>query len=99
MADHLVVDETLDDTNRDLKTIHQEFSLAKDRADQTNRIWGQDDLTWAMGEFVNNWYVHRDKINERLGKLSERVDQACQTWTDAEKQLADSIQVDEVSNA
>jgi hypothetical protein len=99
MAGDLVVDETLDSTNRDLKTIHQEFSQAKDRADKTNRIWGQADLTWAMGEFVNNWYVHRDKINGRLGKLSERVDAACNTWTEADKQLADALHVDGAANA
>lgn len=98
MAD-LVVDETLDSTNRDLKTIHEEFTKAKDRADSTNRIWGQADLTWAMGEFVNNWYVHRDKITKRLEKLSERVDQACQTWSDADKQLADAVRVEESGNA
>ena len=99
MAEDLVVDETLDSTNRDLKTIHEEFTKAKDRADSTNRIWGQADLTWAMGEFVNNWYVHRDKITKRLGDLSVKVDQACAAWTDTEKQLSQSLQVEDSTHA
>lgn len=94
MASDLIVDATLDDTNRDLKAIREEFSTAKENADRNSGIWGQSDLASAMNEFVDNWFVHRDKINDRLGKLSERVDQACAAWGEAEKQLASSLQVD-----
>lgn len=93
MASDLIVDATLDDTNRDLKSIRDAFTQAKDNANQNERIWGQSDLTHAMKEFVDNWYVHRDKILGRLGKLSDRVDAACATWADADKQLAESLEV------
>lgn len=91
----LIVDATLDDTNRDLKRIKDEFENASKRADQTARIWGQRDVERAMDEFADNWRVHRDDILEGLGKLSERVEQACATWSDADKQLASSLETTE----
>jgi hypothetical protein len=91
----LIVDASLDDINRDLKAIHDEFTNAKHSAEENNGIWGQRDLSQAMDAFANNWYVHRDAINERLGKLSERVDQACNTWNDADKQLTQSLETED----
>jgi hypothetical protein len=93
----LIVDASLDDTNRDLKAIHDEFNNAQKNADENSGIWGQADLASAMNQFANDWYVHRDAINDRLGKLSDRVDKACSTWNDADKQLAESLQTDDGS--
>ena len=98
MAD-LIVDATLDDTNRDLKAIHDEFTSTKENTERNARIWGQQDLVAAMTEFVNNWYVHRDKLTQKLGKLSERVDQSCAAWGEAEKQLTASLQVEDTHHA
>lgn len=90
---NLIVDDTLDDTNRDLKSIRDEFTNAARNADDKAAIWGQRDVSRAMDEFADNWRVHRDKILERLGKFSDRVEEACNTWSDADKQLADSIEM------
>ncbi len=88
----LIVDASLDDINRDLKAIRDEFANAGKNADANAGIWGQADLARAMDAFADNWYVHREAINDRLGKLSDRVEKACEAWTDAEKQLAASLQ-------
>lgn len=93
MAD-LRVDASLDDTNRDLKSILDEFKNTQKNAQEDKGIWGQSDLAKAMSSFADNWYVHRDALQSRLSKLSDRVDKACSTWSDAEKQLADSLKVD-----
>ena len=90
----LIVDASLDDTNRDLKAIHDEFDHIQSEADENADIWGQSDLASAMGDFAHDWYVHRDAINDRLGKLSDRVDKACSAWSDADKQLAASLETD-----
>jgi flagellar biosynthesis chaperone FliJ len=90
----LIVDASLDDTNRDLKAILDEFNNCQKNAKEDKGIWGQSDVASAMNSFANNWYVHRDAIQSRLSKLSDRVDKACSTWSDADKQLADSLQVD-----
>lgn len=94
----LIVDATLDDTDRDLKAITDEFTNAGKRADETAAIWGQRDVSRAMDEFADNWRVHRDEILERLGSLSKRVEQACVTWSDADKQLASSLETSEESH-
>lgn len=87
----LIVDATLDDTNAHLKAIHDEFTSAGDTAKEDAHIWGQDDLHTAMRDFADNWWVHRKKIDGRLKKLSDQVDQCCRAWTDSDKQLADSL--------
>jgi len=91
----LIVDASLDDINRDLKAIHDEFKNAQHITDENKGIWGQADLAHAMGDFTHNWYVHREAINDRLGKLSDRVDKAASTWSEAEKQLAASLETRE----
>jgi hypothetical protein len=90
MAD-LTVDTGLDDVNTALKSISDEFDNAQANADAGDSVWGQRDVAKAMHDFAHNWYVHRDKIKDRLAKLSTRVDQAVQTWTDADHQLGASI--------
>jgi flagellar biosynthesis chaperone FliJ len=92
MAD-LVVDASLDDTNRDLKSILDEFNNCEKDAKEDNGIWGQSDVASAMSAFANNWWVHRGQIQSSLTTLSNNVDQCCSTWSDADKQLSDSLQV------
>ena len=92
MAD-LIVDATLDQTNSDLKTILDEFKNCEKNVKDDRNIWGQSDVASAMNAFANNWYVHRDAIQSSLSTLSNNVDQACSTWSEADKQLADSLQV------
>jgi hypothetical protein len=92
MAD-LIVDASLDDTNRDLKAILDEFNNCQKNAQEDQNIWGQSDVASAMNAFANNWWVHRGAIQSSLSTLSNNVNQACSTWSDADKQLADSLAV------
>ncbi len=92
MAD-LIVDATLDDTNRDLKAILDEFNNCQKNAKEDANIWGQSDVAGAMNDFANNWWVHRGEIQSSLSALSDNVDKACSAWSDADKQLSDSLQV------
>lgn len=87
----LIVDATLDDTNDHLKAIHAEFEGAGQQTKDETGIWGQRDMRTAMRDFTDSWWVHRKKIDERLKKLSDQVGQCCEAWTDADKQLSDSI--------
>ena len=90
----LKVDATLDQTNADLKKIHDEFDNASKNAKDDRNIWGQRDLAKAMDDFANNWKIHRDKINEKLKSLSDKVDKAVAAWDDAENQLSNALKVD-----
>jgi hypothetical protein len=91
----LRVDGYIGEMSRDLRAIRDEFETAGQAADDHARVWGQRDVGRAMQEFADNWRVHRDEILERLTTLGERVDQVDATWTDAEAQLADSIQIED----
>jgi hypothetical protein len=95
----LIVDSSLDDVNSALKDISDEFQHAQDNADPGFSVWGQWDLSRAMHDFAHNWSIHRGKIQGRLGTLSKHVDQSCQTWSDADKQLASSLATDDVPAA
>jgi flagellar biosynthesis chaperone FliJ len=86
MAD-LIVNASLDDTNSDLKAILDEFNNCQKNAQENQNIWG------AMNSFASNWRVHRGQIQSTLTTLSNNVDKACSTWSDADKQLADSVAV------
>lgn len=88
----LVVDGSLDDTNADLKMIDKEFDDIYSNATDDAGVWGQADVAAAMHEFADDWWAHRAKLQDRLKKLSDRVDKACSTWSDADKQLSQSIQ-------
>jgi hypothetical protein len=90
MAD-LSVDSGLDNVNAGLKQIADEFSNAQDNADVGDDVWGQPAVAKAMHDFAHDWWVHREKISDRLTKLSTRVGQAVQTWGDADQQLASSL--------
>src|SRR5215469_4513643 len=92
MAD-LIVDGTLDDTNRDLKAILDEFNNCQKDAKEDQGIWGQADVASAMSAFANNWWVHRGKIQSSLTTLSNNIDQCCSSWSDADKKLANSVGV------
>ena len=89
----LIVDASLDDTNRDLKAILDEFNNCQKNAQEDQNIWGQSDVASAMNSFASNWRVHRGQIQSTLTTLSNNVDKACSTWSDADKQLADSVAV------
>jgi flagellar biosynthesis chaperone FliJ len=92
MAD-LIVNASLDQTNSDLKAILDEFNNCEQNAQEDQGIWGQSDVASAMDAFANNWWVHRGEIQSSLSTLSNNVNQACSTWSDADKQLADSLAV------
>ena len=59
MAD-LAVDVSLDDTNRDLKAILDEFNNAQKNAKEDGGIWGQSDVASAMSAFASSrWLTNR----------------------------------------
>lgn len=90
----ILVDATLDDTNANLRAIHDEFENAKETMDGERDIWGQDDVREAMIEFVENWRVHREKMLKGIKSLGDKVDEGCQTWPEVDKQLTEILSPD-----
>ncbi|GAA4703568.1 hypothetical protein APR04_000542 [Promicromonospora umidemergens] len=87
MADLVVTKEVLVDSAKDLKAISDEFKNMSKRWDN-GTIWGHDVVKNAMNDFIDDWWVKREKLQVQLDALTKKMDEAATTWTDTEDQLA-----------
>ena len=90
MAD-LVVKSDLTDIRDGLKYLIDQFAGALDFENDSVGIWGQHNAESAMGDFADNWQLHRNKMTERMKKLKETVDKVIEQWQDADQQLSESF--------
>jgi hypothetical protein len=44
-----------------------------------------------MGDFADNWTVHRDAMVKDMKTLRDSVDKVNQAWQQGDQQLADSL--------
>ncbi|MBL0886557.1 hypothetical protein [Myceligenerans indicum] len=87
MADIIVTKAVLEDSAKDLKAINDEFKHM-DAMWQGGDIWGHDVVRKAMDDFVDDWWVKREKLQTNLDDLTKKMDKAAETWTDTDEQLA-----------
>jgi hypothetical protein len=87
----LVVTADLDVIRDGLKTLIDEFAGALDFENDSEGIWGQKNAERSMGDFADNWRIHRDKMTERMKKLKETVEKVADQWRDADQKLSDSF--------
>ncbi|MFI6428237.1 MULTISPECIES: hypothetical protein [unclassified Promicromonospora] len=87
MADVIVTKEVLEDSAKDLKAINDEFKNMSKLWDE-GTVWGDDVLKKAMDDFIDDWWVKREKLQQQLDNLTKKMDEAAKTWTDTEDQLA-----------
>lgn len=90
MAD-VVVTSDLDAIRDGLKTLVDEFAGALDFENDSEGIWGQRNAERSMGDFADNWTIHRDKMTERMKKLKETVQKVIEQWTDADQKLSQAF--------
>lgn len=90
MADLVVTKAVLEDSAKDLKAISDEFKNMSKRWDN-GTIWGHDVVKSAMDDFIDDWWVKREKLQVQLDNLTKKMDEAAKTWTDAEDQLASTF--------
>lgn len=91
MAD-LVVRTDLGDLARELDMLVGEFQGALDLEDAAARAWGQRNANLSMGDFADNWTVHRDRLVEDMQKLRDAVRQADESWAQADADLAATLE-------
>jgi hypothetical protein len=89
MADIVVKD--LGDLVSDLNELVSQFEGALDFENDESGHWGQLNANLSMGDFADNWTQHRNKMVDAMKKFVQRVQQTDDSWTQAEKQLVDSI--------
>lgn len=90
MADLVVTKAVLEDSAKDLKAISDEFKNMSKRWDN-GTIWGHEVVKNAMDDFIDDWWVKREKLQVQLDNLTKKMDEAAKTWTDAEDQLASTF--------
>jgi flagellar biosynthesis chaperone FliJ len=90
MADLVVTKAVLEDSAKDLKAISDEFKNMSKLWDN-GTIWGHDVVKSAMDDFIDDWWVKREKLQVQLDNLTKKMDEAAKTWTDTEDQLASTF--------
>jgi hypothetical protein len=89
MADLVVKD--LGDLSNDLGTLIGEFEGALDFQNDDKGLWGQLNANLSMGDFADNWTIHRNKMVDAMKSLKDKVDQVNDDWTQADQKLLDSL--------
>ncbi|WP_239311324.1 MULTISPECIES: hypothetical protein [unclassified Frankia] len=88
----LVVTSDLDVIRDGLKILVDEFAGALDFENDSVGIWGQHNAESSMGDFADNWTIHRDKMTERMKKLKDTVEKVAEQWRDADDKLSEAFQ-------
>jgi uncharacterized phage infection (PIP) family protein YhgE len=90
MAD-LVVKDDLKSLADDLNELINQFQGATDFQNDYDGIWGQSDANQAMGDFANNWSIHRDSMVSDMQSLHDKVTNVNDSWDQTDQQLHDSL--------
>jgi hypothetical protein len=90
MADLVVKDDLISLANN-LHEIIDQFQGALDFQNDYKDIWGQLNANLSMGDFADNWTVHRDKMVEVMKSLQTKVLEVSEAWDKADADLAESL--------
>lgn len=90
MADLVVKD--LQDLVNDLNSLIGQFEGALDFQNDDKGLWGQHNANLSMGDFADNWTVHRDAMVKDMKALRDKVSKVDDSWSQAETQLMDTFQ-------
>jgi hypothetical protein len=89
MADLVVKD--LDSLVSDLNELISQFEGALDFQNDDKGLWGQLNANLSMGDFADNWTVHRDAMVKDMKSLRDKVKKIEDGWNQADKQLLDTF--------
>lgn len=90
MADLVVTSVAVDEAAEQLAAIVDEFkNMGKLWQDGT--VWGHDTVRRAMDDFVDDWWVKREKLTTNLSDLQKKMTQAAEQWNNLEIELAASF--------
>jgi hypothetical protein len=89
MADLVVRD--LQQLVDNLNELISQFEGALDFQNDDKGLWGQHNANLSMGDFADNWTVHRDDMVKSMKSLRDKVTKVNDTWQQADQQLFDSF--------
>jgi hypothetical protein len=90
MAD-LVVKDDLNFLGSDLVELISQFEGALDFQNDFKGIWGQLNANLSMGDFADNWTVHRDAMVKDMKSLRDSIAKVIDAWDQADKQLLQTL--------
>ncbi|MFD7024559.1 hypothetical protein [Promicromonospora sukumoe] len=93
MADLVVTSIAVDEAAEQLKSVLNELENMKELWDDGD-IWGHKTVKNAMGDFVDSWWVKREKLQDNLKDLQGKMETAAETWNDTEIELEKSLTPD-----
>jgi predicted DNA-binding protein YlxM (UPF0122 family) len=82
----------LSQLSNSLFALIDEFQGALDEEDKTGHAWGQLNANLSMNDFADNWTVSRNTMVDSLKSFRDNLDRIRQAWSDADPQLAQSLQ-------
>ncbi|MEW2518429.1 hypothetical protein [Actinacidiphila alni] len=89
MADLVVQD--LQALANDLGELIGQFEGALDFQNDDKGLWGQLNANLSMGDFADNWTVHRDDMVKSMKSLRDKVSKVDEAWAQADQQLLDTF--------
>jgi hypothetical protein len=89
MADLVVKD--LAGLAADLDLLIGEFEGALDLQNDDKGLWGQHNANLSMGDFADNWTIHRNKMVDAMKSLRDQVNKVDDAWNEADQSLMDSL--------
>ena len=90
MADIVVKD--LQDLVNDLNELISQFEGALDFQNDDKGLWGQHNANLSMGDFADNWTVHRDAMVKDMKSLRDSVTKVDTAWAQGDTQLLQSLE-------
>lgn len=90
MADIVVKD--LQTLAGDLDELIGQFEGALDFQNDDKGLWGQHNANLSMGDFADNWTIHRDAMVKDMKALRDEVTKVDQAWSQGDTQLLQSLQ-------
>jgi flagellar biosynthesis chaperone FliJ len=93
MADLVVTSVAVDDAAKQLEAVVHELENMSELWDDGD-IWGHKTVEGAMDDFIDNWWVKREKLQENLKDLQSKMAKAAETWNNTEIELAKSLEAE-----
>lgn len=90
MADLVVTSVAVDEAADQLAAIVDEFKNM-DKLWEGGAVWGHDTVKSAMEDFIDKWWVKREKLTTNLSDLQKKMEQAAEQWNNLEIELAASF--------
>jgi hypothetical protein len=90
MADLVVKD--VDVLIGDLNELISQFEGALDFQNDEKGHWGQHNANLSMGDFADNWTIHRNKMVDAMKSFVKKLQEVDKDWHEAEQQLLASLE-------